>query len=150
MQGQEKALLGFGKTIRGQLNPWGLFVRVRWQQRTLAAPGDSTLHPGLPPGRDLQRQGTACPVAAHGHACLDYSTSQHEGRPRAESHYVKKHAGGQTWQEPPRASVGLAHIWANAEVAVGFGETLWWVCGDRLSGEREEADSSGTSAVWRW
>lgn len=50
MQGQEKALLGFGKAILGQLNPWGLFVRVRWQQRTLAALGTRPCIQGFPQG----------------------------------------------------------------------------------------------------
>lgn len=58
-------------------------------------------------------------------------------------------AGAPKSQCGPGSHLGVP-VWANAEVAVGFGETLWWVCGDRISGEREEADSSGTSAVWRW
>lgn len=43
------------------------------------------------------------------------------GRPRAKSRYVKNHAGGQKWQEPPRAGVGLAYIWVSLS-----GPTLRW------------------------
>lgn len=112
---------GVGKGNTGTAESLGALCQMRWQQRTLAVPGDSALYPGLPPGRDLQCQGTACPAAAHGHVCLKYSTSQKEGRPCAESHYVKNHAGGQKWQEPPRAGVGLAHIWVFLS-----GPTLRW------------------------